>query len=106
MKKFGDKVKKYRTLARLTQEQLAEKCDCSCQTISGIETGYSFPSFSLLLKLSEILNVPLAYFFSYEKISERNTTTISAQLTEIFGNLNEEQQEILLKLMKHMKEMV
>ena len=47
-KKFGEKVKMYRNLAKLTQEQLAEKCGCSPQTISGTETGYSFPSSNIL----------------------------------------------------------
>ena len=43
MKKFGENVKKYRMRLGYTQEKLAELCDCSSQTISGTETGYSFP---------------------------------------------------------------
>lgn len=65
MKKFGEKVKLYRKQAKLTQEQLAEKCDCSKQTISGTETGYSFPSSKVLFSLSKVLNVPLMYLFNF-----------------------------------------
>ena len=49
----------YRNLAKLTQEQLAEKCGCSPQTISGTETGYSFPSSNILFKIAEALDIPL-----------------------------------------------
>lgn len=66
MKKFGKRVKMFRLLTNLTQEQLAEKCDCSAQTISGIETGYSFPSSNILFKLAEILEVSPAEFFKFE----------------------------------------
>lgn len=66
MKKFGKRVKMFRLLNNLTQEQLAEKCDCSAQTISGIETGYSFPSSNILFKLAEILEVSPAEFFKFE----------------------------------------
>ena len=53
MKKFGDNIKKYRNRLGLTQEKLAELCECSSQTISGTETGYSFPSSKVLFKLAE-----------------------------------------------------
>lgn len=66
MKKFGKRVKMFRLLTNLTREQLAEKCDCSAQTISGIETGYSFPSSNILFKLAEILEVSPAEFFKFE----------------------------------------
>ena len=54
-------------LPGLTQEQLAEKCDCSAQTISGTETGYSFPSSKVLFNLSVALEVPLVYFFNFDE---------------------------------------
>lgn len=65
MRKFGANVKKYRNRLKLTQEMLAEKCECSPQTISGTETGYSFPSSKILFKLARALNVPIMYLFNF-----------------------------------------
>lgn len=102
MKKLGENIKMYRMFAKLTQEQLAEKCDCSAQTISGIETGYSFPSFNILLKLSETLDVPLAYFFNFDCNQKIQTTNIPSKLTKVFDNLNIEQHKIILKIMQQL----
>ena len=57
IKKFGENIKRYRTHLNLTQEKLAELCECSSQTISGTETGYSFPSSKVLFKLAEALEL-------------------------------------------------
>lgn len=102
MKRFGEKVKMYRTLAKLTQEQLAEKCDCSAQTISGTETGYSFPSSNILFSIAEVLDVPLVYFFNFgEDVSIHNSEKVSLFL-KTFNNLNETQQQVLLKVMEEL----
>ncbi|CDE61361.1 dNA-binding helix-turn-helix protein [Fusobacterium sp. CAG:439] len=100
MKKFGKRVKMFRLLTNLTQEQLAEKCDCSAQTISGIETGYSFPSSNILFKLAEILEVSPAEFFKFENVSGKEINSMVQQLSEEFVNLSEEQQKIMIKIMK------
>jgi len=96
-KKFGEKIREYRKIANLTQEQLAEKCGCSWQTISGAETGYSFPSSKILFKLSTALNMPLVYFFNFD-----NTNLVSneeeAKLVNIFKKLSKEKQELVLKM--------
>lgn len=99
MKRFGEKVKIYRTLAKLTQEQLAEKCDCSAQTISGTETGYSFPSSNILFSIAEVLNVPLAYLFNFgDDVNIHNNEKLSV-FVKTFNNLNEAQQQVILKVM-------
>ncbi len=102
MKRFGAKVKMYRTLAKLTQEQLAERCECSAQTISGTETGYSFPSSNILFRIAEVLNVPLVYLFNFgDDVNIHNNEKISLLLTT-FNNLNETQQNVLLTVMQEL----
>lgn len=102
MKKFGKKVKMYRIIAKFTQEKLAEKCNCSPQTISGIETGYSFPSSNMLIKLVESLNISLNDLFNFEDVKDSTEKTIPSQFAEIFGKLDEEHQKIMLKIMKEL----
>lgn len=104
MKKFGEKIKTYRNLAGFTQEQLAEKCDCSAQTISGTETGYSFPSSKVLFNLSTALNVPLVYFFNFDEdknISRNETMSVIGSALEI---MNDEQKKFVLKMVKCLAE--
>lgn len=95
-KRFGAKIREYRKIAGLTQEKLAEKVGCSWQTISGMETGYSFPSASNLFKLSYALNMPLVYFFNFYSNSIVNED--EAKLMNIYKSLNKEQQKMLLKM--------
>lgn len=104
MKKFGEKVKKYRTLAGLTQEQLAEKCDCSSQTISGTETGYSFPSSKVLFNLSVALEVPLVYFFNFDEDNYITQSESVAVVSKLLNKMNKEQRNLVLKMLKALSE--
>ncbi len=54
---FGKNVRKYRTLKKLTQEQLSEKLSISQKHLSIIETGAQFASASLIQRISEVLEV-------------------------------------------------
>lgn len=56
-KSFGKQLQKYRELAGYSQEDLAEKIDCSSIFISYIERGVKSPSLDTLVKLSNALNV-------------------------------------------------
>lgn len=64
-KPLGGKIKYYRKLKGLTQEQLAEKIGIETNTLSNIETGKSFMSFKLFQKLPDILDVQPYEFFIY-----------------------------------------
>ncbi len=56
-KSFGKQLQKYRELAGYSQEDLAEKIDCSSIFISYIERGVKSPSLDTLVRLSNVLNV-------------------------------------------------
>lgn len=60
--KIGQRIQQVRKARRLTQEELAEKCGCSSNHLSAIETGINKPSVELLIKLSDILNESVDYF--------------------------------------------
>ena len=104
MRKFGDNVRKYRASLGLTQEKLAELCDCSSQTISGTETGYSFPSSKVLFKLAENLHIPLMYLFNFDEdpvITEKEENLL---LNKYLSKMTSEQKGIALKLMQALVE--
>ena len=100
MKKFGDNVKKYRNRLGLTQEKLAELCDCSSQTISGTETGYSFPSSKVLFKIAENLHVPLTYLFNFGEDPVVSNKEEDCAIIELLTNLSIEKKKMIIKLIK------
>ena len=56
---IGDRIRKYRELARMTQEQLSESCSLSTGYIGHLERGTRSPSLETLVKISQILRVSL-----------------------------------------------
>ena len=56
---IGDRIRKYRELSRMTQEQLSESCSLSTGYIRHLERGTRSPSLETLVKISQILRVSL-----------------------------------------------
>ena len=57
---IGDRIRKYRELSRMTQEQLSESCSLSTGYIGHLERGTRSPSLETLVKISQIFRVTLA----------------------------------------------
>ena len=51
---IGDRIRKYRELSRMTQEQLSESCSLSTGYIGHLERGTRSPSLESLVKISQI----------------------------------------------------
>ena len=51
-----NKIKDYRSIANLTQEELAQQVGVSRQSIISIEKGHYIPSLPLALKFSQLFN--------------------------------------------------
>lgn len=60
---FGNNVRSYRKLRRLSQEQLAEKLDISVKHLSTMETGKVFASAELIERIAANLNVSVSSLF-------------------------------------------
>lgn len=56
---LGGGIRKYRKLAGLTQEKLAEKVDLNPVYMGQIERGYKVPSVDALLRIAKALKVHL-----------------------------------------------
>lgn len=64
---MNNKLKVFRAMHDLTQENLAEKLQVTRQTILAIEKGKYDPSLELAFKIAEIFNVKIEDVFQYKK---------------------------------------
>jgi putative transcriptional regulator len=61
-----NKIKVFRAIGGLRQEDLANEVGVSRQTIVAIETGKYDPSLDLAFKIAHYFNVPIEKIFTYE----------------------------------------
>lgn len=67
-----NKLKVYRAIYDLTQEQLAEKIGVSRQTVNAIESDKYLPSLGLAFKIAKLFKVTIEKIFSYEGNRDEN----------------------------------
>lgn len=65
-----NKLKVYRAMHDLTQEQLAERAEVTRQTINAIEQGKYSPSLELAFRLARLFGVGIEDLFIYEDEKE------------------------------------
>ena len=63
LSKYGLNLKIERIRNKMTQEELAEKVDCSAVHIGYIERGLKCPTIFQFLKIARVLNIKLDNFF-------------------------------------------
>lgn len=74
-KKLGANVRKYRKIAGLTQEELAEIIGCSNSHIGQIENGRGVPSLDMMVKIANALGVMIDQFVVLDgELRETQTT--------------------------------
>ena len=74
---FISNLKYYRKEKNISQEMLAELCDCATSTIGCIECGRQTPSFELLVKIAKALKIsPADLFLRNASTTVKNTKTI------------------------------
>lgn len=74
---FGENVRKYRKLANMAQESLAEMCDCSIGHIGHIENGNNKPSLDVAVKIANLLGVTIDQLNSYKSQVQHYTDFIN-----------------------------
>ena len=78
-------IKYYRKQKKLTQGQLAEKCNTSANYIATIETGKKYPSPITLEKIAAALNINAIDLFQIEIRNEN--TLINHEIDQIKDTL-------------------
>jgi len=66
MAEFISNLKQYRTAAKLTQEELAQKVDVRRETIIRLEAGKYNPSLKLAVDISRAVNASIEEIFIFE----------------------------------------
>ena len=79
----------YRTKKNMSQLELSGICDCAKSTISGIESGKTFPSFDLIFRIAYALEIHPADLFlrnaskSREEVRKFFDEELSATMREM-----------------------
>jgi transcriptional regulator with XRE-family HTH domain len=75
----GERLRKLRTLLKISQEQMGNAVGLTFQQIQKYERAANRISASRLLKLGKLLNVPVSYFFEgYEDKAQRPSPGFSS----------------------------
>ena len=91
---FGENLRVYRTLRKLTQEKLAEMVGVTSQVISRYERGKMSPTFKTIEKLADILQVDAFRFFldgksGFKVISEKSLDKTGRRVLDLLCRENE-----------------
>ena len=84
---LSENIKYYRKEKGMSQEELALKLNVVRQTVSKWEQNLSVPDSEMLIKLSEIFDVPVSTLLG-ESISETDTKTELEKISQKLENLN------------------
>lgn len=80
---FQDNLKALRKKKGITQEELAARLNVVRQTVSKWEKGLSVPDSELLIKLAEILEVPVSRLLGSKIEEEEQPDDLAEQLSRI-----------------------
>ena len=102
---LGQNIKKYRKMADLTQEQLANMTGYTDSHIGQIENAYGTPSYEAVCKIANALNVTMDQL-SYGNIDNTDDYFVQ-ELKRITAEFNDKQKrfaiDMTLSLMEQLK---
>ncbi len=97
-KLLGKKIKYYRELNNLTQEQMAELVGINSRSISLIERGSNFVTAETLTNIAKTLNVSLKKLFDFDQ-DIFQTADIKERLFDLI-NKNEDKVYTIYKIVR------
>lgn len=66
-KKFGKRLRYFRVIRDMSQEQLAERAGISVDFVSLVERGINAPSFETLEAISNALQIEISEMFIFDR---------------------------------------
>ena len=82
---IGRRVQDARVAKRMTQEYVADQCDCTTKHISDIERGVVGPSFSVIAKMGKLFDTGVDYYL-YNTAGYVSDRMITADISEALVN--------------------
>jgi transcriptional regulator with XRE-family HTH domain len=95
---FGREVRRRRTAARLTLEELAHRAKVTPHHLSAIETGKAEPRLGTILALAKALgSVPAGELLG----ASADFSPAAAEIAKLFDGAPDEIQEVVYKLLRY-----
>lgn len=88
MNHLGEKIRKYRTSLKMTQADFADRLDVTGAAISAYENGTRLPSYDVLVKIANILNVTTDELLGRSKL-EKESLDVTELTNDQRRNLSE-----------------
>lgn len=79
---IGDNIRKYRTEKQISQEKLAVELGISSRTLQSYEANKTEPSYSLLKRIANILDIPTDLLTGEESYSKQTNRNHYSKLSE------------------------
>jgi transcriptional regulator with XRE-family HTH domain len=102
---IGKNIKGIRKEKKLTQEDLAEKCDLQTSYLAGVERGERNITLQTLEKIAKGLDESPEYIFNFDKINiDEDFLSVKEQITVITSLLSKREPkevELILNLTKN-----
>ncbi len=96
-KYLGARIQEIRKSKNIKQAEFAEMIDVDPKHMSKIECGRCFPSFELLDRIAEKLDIPVAKFLEVEHLEDRNI--LIEKIVEKLNNTPTEKLKTVYKVM-------
>lgn len=97
-KLFGKRIKELRKARNLTQEKLSEKMDISTNYLSSTERGTENPTFDMLMKYSDALDVEMSELLDFQH--QAGSRELKAELNNLLKEVDNENLRLITRLIK------
>jgi transcriptional regulator with XRE-family HTH domain len=100
---FGARIRELRKAQGLTQEQLADFLGIEQKHVSLIELGKSYPSLDRLMRIAEVLKVPLPSLFDF---AHHAPEALSPEtMVKRIDGMSDHDRQLLYRMAEFMEEM-
>lgn len=96
-KKIGDRIRQYRSIRGITQEELAYMIGSSSAYICNVELGKKKPSLQMLSEIADAMNLTVNDFLYDRKLADTDS------ITDILALFNQEKQQ---RIIRHLTEFI
>ena len=95
---FCDQLSKLRKRQNITQIDMANRVGVKQYVISSWETGRSEPNINQIIKISDILNIPIDYLFDKEIIR----VSSEEEFNKVIENMNEDTKDEFMNCVRRL----
>ena len=100
---LGDRIRLVRTSRELSQEQLAEAANLTCESINRIEKGSLKAKLDTITVIANILNVPIDYLIGNDETLSKDAET---EILKLLLDCNRLEKQILIETLRSLKKIL